>query len=155
MLHEVLLALLGHPGSIIQEETVEAKSSGRGAGEDGGNSNIRFRVPETITFLAPTERAAINRVVGVGKIYRDLRQFSTIQAPTWVVDCNSASKNGAGKLKSVKEEGLYMRALKLGVEELLDEYADRVAELEREVMADPTLTVTRVYAGVREVRYEQ
>ena len=48
-----------------------------------------------------------------------------------------------------------MRALKLGVEELLDEYADRVSELEREVMADPTLTVTRVYAGVREVRCEQ
>lgn len=155
MLHEVLLALLGHPGSIIQEETVEAKRSERNSGEDVGNSSIRFRVPETITFLAPTERAAINKVVGVGKIYRDLRQFSSTQAPALVVDCNSSSKNRAREFKSIKKEGLYMRALKLGVEELLDEYADRVSELEREVMADPTLTVTRVYAGIREVRCEQ
>ena len=160
MLHEVLLALLGHTGSIIQEEPAIARSAGHeGAGEgDGGVSSSSscssFRVPETITFLTPTERAAINRVVGVGKIYRDLRHFSTRKVPTWVDGRNSAFGDRVGAVARIEEEGLYMRALKLGVEELLDEYANRVAEVEKEVMTDPTQTVARVHAGVREVRVE-
>lgn len=147
MLHEVLLALLGHPGEIIQEEPSAAipgsKSSSSSTISDvGGSSNNKasFRVPDTITFLAPTERAAINKVVGMGRIYRDLRHFVAAQPPP----SRSADK-------AVLAEGLYVRALKLGVAEVLDEYAERVAGVEKEVMTDPTLTLARVHAGVREV----
>lgn len=129
MLHEVILALLGHPGAIIQEE--QAPRSSRTDAVDKAPTGT-FRVPDSITFLTSTEREAINRVVGMGSIYRDLR-------------CLVRPVSGA------QEGSLYRRALKLGVCEVLDEYAERVAEVERDVMADPTLTLARVYAGVREV----
>lgn len=135
MLHEVILALLGHPGAIIQEQaptTSRDASANAGAGDKAATGT--FRVPDTITFLTSTEREAINRVVGVGSIYRDLRSF--VQ-PVY----------GAQQ----EQGGLYLRALSLGVSELLDEYAERVAEVEADVMADPTLTLARVYASVREV----
>lgn len=133
MLHEVILALLGHPGAIIQEE---APASSLDANDGARAAAPSFRVPDSITFLTSTEREAINRVVGMGSIYRDLRCFVR---PTY----------GA---QEAERGGLYLRALKLGVCEVLDEYAERVAEVERDVMADPTLPLARVYAGVREVR---
>eukprot|EP00903_Cladosiphon_okamuranus_P017746 g16336.t1 len=137
MLHEVILALLGHPGAIIQEQAAPTSSSApRDAYIKNGKveaAAVTFGVPDTITFLTSTEREAINRVVGVGIIYRDLRCF--VQ-PVY----------GAQQEKG----GLYLRALKLGVCEVLDEYAERVAEVEADVMTDPTLTLARVYAGVRE-----
>lgn len=141
MLHEFILALLGHPGEIIQEEPTNISSKQAGQAATG-----RFRVPDTITFLTSTEREAINRVAGMGSTYRDLRYFVRPQALAW--------KKGASSVCGAEEKGgLYLRAFKLGVCEVLDEYAARVAEVERDVMADPTLTLARVYASVREVSH--
>lgn len=146
MLHEIILALLGHPGAIVQEESASSvKTSSRHAAVATPSSGCTFRVPESITFLTSTEREAINRVVGMGSTYRHLRVFVRPPAPIFThgpISSFRARDNGS----------LYVRALKLGVCEVLDEYAARVAEVEREVMEDPTLTLARVYAGVREVR---
>lgn len=143
MLHEVLLALLGHPGSIVQEE-----SAGPASGGAHAFNPATFRVPDSISFLTPTERAAINRVVNLGSTYRSLRHFVKPQGIHWA----GADTEGVGSRPGGREDaGLYIRALKKGVEEVLDEYAGRVAEVERDVMADPTLPFARVYAGVREV----
>lgn len=162
MLHEVLLALLGHPGSIIQEQeqTIHGSSQQRSRYQNT-NGTTTFYVPEGISFLTPTEREAINRVVGLGRTYRDLRRFVRPLPLKW-----TTANGGGGEWNGVEPGqqpraglraecpgcGLYVRAMKLGVEELLDEYAARVAEVERDVMADPTLTLARVHAGVREVR---
>lgn len=150
MLHEIILALLGHPGAIVQEEsTSSAKTTSRhGApsARSASASACTFRVPESITFLTSTEREAINRVVGMGCTYRHLRKFvrpSALPLMEGPISAFGAQDSGS----------LYVRALKLGVCEVLDEYAVRVAEVERDVMEDPTLTLARVYAGVREVRY--
>lgn len=144
MLHEVLLALLGHPGSIIQEEPASPAS------EDARAFNpATFRVPDSISFLTPTERAAINRVVNLGSTYRSLRNFVRPQAVPWT---GTAKKDGGSRSRGGDDAELYVRALKRGVEEVLDEYAERVAEIESDVMADPTLPLARVYAGIREVR---
>lgn len=162
MLHEVLLALLGHPGSIVQEILVTRRPDHR----DDSNDNIfgsakhssskmtccrSFGVPESVTFLTATERAAINRIVDMGRIYRDLRQFVRLPPLLWAREDAAAVGNHAAGLMG-EEDGLYMRALKNGVVEVLDEYARRVAEVEMDVMADPTLTIARIHAGVREVR---
>lgn len=143
MLHEVILALLGHPGEIIQEEPTD--TSPRHAKQARPAATGRFRVPDTIIFLTRTEREAINRLVGMGSTYRDLRNFVRPEA--------FERKEGVSSVRETEEEGgLYLRALKLGVCEVLDEYAARIAEVERDVMIDPTLTLARVHAGVREVR---
>ncbi|CAM9500573.1 unnamed protein product, partial [Discosporangium mesarthrocarpum] len=140
MLHEVLVACLGHPGDIIRDESLVNPSKCSQDGEPG-----TYRVPEWISFIAPTEREAINRVVGLGSIYRRLREFSQ---PDYQVFCEGiATDRGVGGQKTPE---LYVRALKLGVEELLDEYAGRVAGVERDVMDDPTLTISRINAGLRE-----
>lgn len=140
MLHEVILALLGHPGSIIQEAKEPNATHGL--------SNITFRVQDSITFLTATERAAINRLVGVGSTYRDLRRFVRPHPLNWVADASSPHKKD---LSDSNGEGLYVRALKLGVEELLDEYGTRIAQVESDVMRDPTSTLARVHAAIREV----
>lgn len=141
MLHEVLLALLGHPGSIVQEEPADPASERAHA-----FNPATFRVPDSISFLTLTERAAINRVVNLGSTYRSLRHFVKPQAIHWAGVDTEGARPGGGE-----DAGLYIRALKKGVEEVLDEYAGRVAEVERDVMADPTLPFARVYAGIREV----
>lgn len=141
MLHEVLLALLGHSGSIIQE-TERTK-------ETKGLSKTTFLVPDSISFLTATERAAINRVVGLGSTYRDLRRLVRPHPLNEAVGVTLPSEEDVADSNG---EGLYVRALKLGVEELLDEYGGRIAEVEMDVMADPTMTLARVHAGVREVR---
>ena len=152
MLHEVLLSLLGHPGSIIQEEPAISTTTTSTSACDGLKSSSTFRVPDTITFLTATERAAINRVVGIGVIYRDLRKFVRPKSLLWGEGDPSASgMEGSSGHARGEGDGLYLRALKVGVVEVLDEYAERVAEVERDVMADPTLTLARVYGVVREV----
>eukprot|EP00752_Nemacystus_decipiens_P015142 g13489.t1 len=147
MLHEVILALLGHPGAIIQEQAPTVVAS-RDTGARGKNGAVAataavatFRVPDSITFLTSTEREAINRVVGMGSVYRDLRRF---------VQPVLGHGHGHGAQREGEEGGLYLRALKAGVCEVVDEYAACVAGVEADVMADPTLTLARVYAGVRE-----
>ncbi|CAM9436430.1 unnamed protein product, partial [Hapterophycus canaliculatus] len=145
MLHEVILALLGHPGGIIQEESTSSvkTSSGDVPMSAPAPSACTFRVPKSITFLTSTEREAINRVVGMGSTYRHLRDF--VKPPPFGLTNGTVSTFGAQDSGS-----LYVRAFKLAVCEVLDEYAVRVAQVERDVMEDPTLTLARVYAGVRE-----
>lgn len=149
MLHEVLLALVGHSGSIIQEQPIyETKSRSR-----NDKPATTFRVPDSITFLASTERVAINRVVGLGVTYRELRQFVRPRPQPWRPHGPSVG-NSRIESSALGDSSLYIRAFKIGVEELLDEYSKRVAEVERDVMADPTLTIARIDAGIREVSFE-
>lgn len=145
-MHEILLALLGHPGSIIREEPLR---------ENGSHPRNRrtittFRVADCISFLTPTERAAINRVVGLGSTYRRLRHFIRPPSLEWAESKGIKDSNDF-KSKALGENGLYLRAFKVGVEELLDQYAGCVAEVERNVMKDPTLTLALIHASVREV----
>lgn len=148
MLHEILLALLGHPGSIIQEEIAHESASH----VKHGVPATTFRVPEGISFLTPTERAAINRVVHLGSIYRELRQFVRPTPLVSYKDYASSTVSSPRPLVTA-ETSLYMRALKAGVEELLDEYSGRVAEVEKDAMADPSLTLACIHAGIREVSF--
>ena len=57
MLHEVLLALIGHTGNIIIEE-------------DG-----QFKVSNAIEFLTDAEIEQINKVVILGIYYKQISEF--------------------------------------------------------------------------------
>ncbi|CAM9656754.1 unnamed protein product, partial [Choristocarpus tenellus] len=146
MLHEVLVACLGHPGNIIRDEATHQESN-----SSSGVGNGTFRVPDRMTFLAPTEREAINRIVGLGSVFRYLRGFVR-PLPRGEISGGDSELivEEASQCPERSPEKLYVRALKQGVEELLDEYAERVAAVERDVMKDPTLTLTRVNASLRE-----
>lgn len=57
MLHEVLLALIGHTGSIIIEE------------------DSSFKVSSSIDFLTDAEAEQINKVVALGMFYKQIYNF--------------------------------------------------------------------------------
>jgi hypothetical protein len=57
MLHELLLALFGHTGSIILDM------------ED------KFGVNPKLTFLSPAEIELINRIAQIGHMYKKIQNF--------------------------------------------------------------------------------
>ena len=58
MLHEILLALIGHTGSIIVE-----------------NEDQSFTVSNKIDFLTEAEREQINRIIILGVFYKRINDF--------------------------------------------------------------------------------
>jgi gamma-tubulin complex component 4 len=128
MLHEVLLALVGHTGDVVV-----------------ATPNGRFAVCEGATFLHASERALVERVVRVGAAYAAVASFVRVcareNARDDVVDgvADAADAGDAGALAHVR--GLYVRALCGGLDELLDGYRQRVSQLEQAALTDPTITL--------------
>jgi len=125
VLHETLLALVGHAGNIIV---------------DRGDC---FAVSDDITFLSEAEKHAVDRIVWLGWRFRELTRFVRRHAST------GAAGNG-GDGASILRSGLYLRALCAGVEAILVSYRARVAELEQQLLGDGGLPLSHVQCAMRE-----
>jgi hypothetical protein len=89
--HEALLALLGHTGALIVQ------------GKDGA-----FAVAEQVDFLAEYEKALLQRIADAGHTYLSLDRF-----------VRTVREGGAWHGGSPVKEGLYLRALCAGFDEVI------------------------------------
>lgn len=122
MLHEILLALVGHTGDIIIRKRYPDTRSVCG-----------FHVAPDISFLSRSEKEATNQTCNIGFYYCLIDAFVTSNLRLGVTSLGGVS---AGPDVD-NEVGLYVRALSVGLAEVLAKYRASVLQLEQEILASP------------------
>ena len=123
MIHELLFALAGNTGDVI----VLAAEDGRN--ESWGAFDKTFKVSPTVTFVAASERVAINRLVRVGYLYSWLKR--AVQ-------------------RQYFHGSLYVRALSRGIDGILAEYLKLLRSVEIQAYEHPgEVTVSHLQSRVR------
>ncbi|KAG8228219.1 hypothetical protein J437_LFUL004344, partial [Ladona fulva] len=127
MLHEVLLALSGYPGSFFVE-----------------NDN-RIQVAESIDFLQDSERTLLNRILRIATEYKALKNFIDYQNDLFYTTLTDEyNPNGTEH----QCPGRYLQAFCNGLEEVLMPYNQTLLDLEMEILNDPYLSLTHIRSRV-------
>ena len=110
MIHEILLTLLGHESSVIQE------------------TKAGMKVVERIDFLIDHEISLIERAARLGKDFMYLESF----VEGVLEDIGISDVDDFGDTSHIIS-GLYMRAFCSGLDEVLDVYRAMILSIEQEV----------------------
>ncbi|XP_048376583.1 gamma-tubulin complex component 4 isoform X2 [Stegostoma tigrinum] len=122
MIHELLLALSGYPGSIFS-----------------WNKRSGLQVSQDLPFLHPSEISVLNRLCKLGTDYIRFTEF--IEQYTGHVqqqECHPTQQGQAGL------HGIYLRAFCTGLDSMLQPYRQALLDLEQEFLADPHLSISHV-----------
>nr|CAB3463979.1 unnamed protein product [Digitaria exilis] len=156
MLHELLLALLGFTGDFVLDASparrraapLDAESSG---GDADGELGPAFRLAPDLTFLQPSERSAIERLISLGFYYRELNRFATESRDlSWIqssVDVSSPYDDKTQKGKA-RKGSVYRRAIANGITEILSVYRSAVLQVEQNLLSDPLPILATVTHGL-------
>ncbi|XP_070619651.1 gamma-tubulin complex component 4 [Erythrolamprus reginae] len=124
MIHELLLALRGYPGSLFV----------------GGGLQVS---PEPPPFLHPSEAALLGRVCRLGALYVRLQEFVEQFAEHAQPPPPAAAAPPPQELPGAPP-GIYLRAFCTGLDAVLQPYRQALLGLEQEFLADPHLTISYV-----------
>ncbi|KAK7879108.1 hypothetical protein WMY93_034110 [Mugilogobius chulae] len=119
MIHELLLALSGFPGTIFT-----------------WNKRNGLQVSQELPFLHPSELSVLNRQCKLGSDYIRFTEF--IEQNTGHVHTQDLTQAGASL------NGVYLRAFCTGLDSMLQPYRQALLDLEQEFLADPHLTISHV-----------
>ncbi|KAM0892678.1 hypothetical protein ACQ4PT_025588 [Festuca glaucescens] len=155
MLHELLLALLGFTGDFVLHNpsfpTRRRPSPAEAGGAGDADMGPAFRLAPDLTFLQPSERSAIERLVSLGFYYRELNRFATESRDlSWIqssVDVSSPNADITLKGK-VRKGSAYRRAIANGIAEILSVYRSAVLQVEQNLLSDPLPILATVTHGL-------
>ena len=156
MLHEILLALLGHTGSIFikQHQTLDDINDL----SHTADGTLRFYTNPSLGFISAAERQQLDALVELGAMYKQLSQFldkySGINSKlalqvalgrnqTHFVDRDQNSDDGQNPME--EEDlvvGVYVKAFCSGVTDLLKVYKQNLLALEQAYLNERSLTIT-------------
>lgn len=125
MAHEIIMALLGCPGDLIQQSYTEA-------------GEVHYAVNTRFPFFTTGEREAINQVIALGAAYASIVnfvEFEELEEEPGVEDHvlqRNAECRGTKPL-----DGLYIRGVKNGIGEILTEYRSLISSIESDILSDP------------------
>uniref|UniRef100_A0A0E0H9S6 Gamma-tubulin complex component n=1 Tax=Oryza nivara TaxID=4536 RepID=A0A0E0H9S6_ORYNI len=157
MLHELLLALLGFTGDFVLDAASSPSATRRrrpvppeaAAGGDVGPAS--FRLAPDLTFLQPSERSAIERLISLGFYYRELNRFATESRDlSWInspIDVSPTHGEKTVKAK-VRKGSAYRRAIANGIAEILSVYRSAVLQVEQNLLSDPLPILATVTHGL-------
>jgi gamma-tubulin complex component 4 len=146
MLHEVLLALVGCPGYMIRESD--------------GKYDLAPGVAEE--FLHPAEIALVQRICALGYHFRQLEDFvARVKNGVLVLRPGEAAVEPEAEPEPESEAAaaaaaahtaaapaapprIYLRAVAMAIDVLLEEYMDTVADAELEFLEDPALPLSHL-----------
>ncbi|XP_046398606.1 gamma-tubulin complex component 4 isoform X2 [Ischnura elegans] len=127
MLHEVLLALSGFPGSLFVEY------------------DNRIQVADSVTYILDSDKTLLNRILCVASEYKALKSFVESQNNLYYAtlrdECNP---NGSGQ----QCPGMYMQAFCDALMEVTEPYNQELIDLELEILSDPCLSLTHILSRV-------
>ncbi|KAK1291996.1 hypothetical protein QJS10_CPB17g01279 [Acorus calamus] len=150
MLHELLLCLLGYTGDLIIDVGQHPEPVQPAVFEDDDTPltiACPFKIAPDISFIDPSERSAIERLVPLGFYYRELSRFATESrdlswiSPRWKSQ-DPLLKGGA------KRPSVYRRAIANGVVEVLSVYRSAVLQVEQKLLSDPLPILATVTRGL-------
>lgn len=125
MLHEVLLALMGHSGGVIKD---------RGDG---------LKVQSDLPFLAKSDEEQLNYLCRLGTHFAALNAFIKKHG-------SGLSLPAQGGQRPDGLVGLYLKAFCTGLDRVLDGYRDSILQLETSVMKDPHLSVSHLVCNLQQ-----
>lgn len=132
MLHEILLALVGHTGDIVVRKR-----------DPRTRMVVGFHVPSDLDFLSFSEREAINGLVDLGYYYCVLEQFVDQNLRFGVAalafkdkDQTESTDKGEPSEEHITVAGLYVRAMCVGLDEILHAYRACLLQVEQEILED-------------------
>ena len=126
MLHELLLALLGHTGGTII------------SGETG------LCVRPDVTYLSSSEKALVQRMLKVADQYLFLMRFvQKFGSLTAGIDRLVRLRKPAQE-EDEESTGLYVKAFCKGIDNILGAYRRKVIDVEQDYLASRTLTIGEV-----------
>ncbi|KAI5022041.1 hypothetical protein ZWY2020_058771 [Hordeum vulgare] len=153
MLHELLLALLGFTGDFVLDNSSAPRrpEPAEAGGAADGDAGPAFRLAPDLTFLQPSERSAIERLISLGFYYRELNRFATESRDlSWIqssVDVSSPNADITLKGKGRKGSA-YRRAIGNGIAEILSVYRSAVLQVEQNLLSDPLPILATVTHGL-------
>ena len=129
MLHEILLALIGHTGNIIIEE------------------DSQFKVSNSIEFLTEAEIEQINKVVILGIFYKQITDFvkrnSGLNSQIPFLLCMEDLKDDNDD-EEIEVTSVYVKAFWNGVQEVLNLYKEHILAIEHEYFVNDSLNITHL-----------
>ncbi|KAL6500310.1 Gamma-tubulin complex component 4 [Orobanche hederae] len=152
MLHELLLALIGYTGDLIidereQQETLRVNLSPDALLAD----EPTFRLAPDLSFVQPSDREVIERVITLGFYYRELERFAAKSRNlSWIRSSNVSPLSRAAEIlkgKKVKPS-VYRRALGNGIVEVLSVYRSAVLQVEQKLLSDSLPILATVTQGL-------
>ncbi|GLT47189.1 hypothetical protein SLA2020_209010 [Shorea laevis] len=152
MLHELLLALLGYTGDLIIDERDHQKSLGIQFSPDSPISDeCTFKLAPDISFIDPSERDLIQRLVALGFYYRELDRFATKSRNlSWIRSAEASPLGRAAELSKGKAEkpSVYRRAISNGIVEILSVYRSAVLHIEQKLLSESIPILATVTQGL-------
>ncbi|XP_041444202.1 gamma-tubulin complex component 4 isoform X2 [Xenopus laevis] len=122
MIHELLLALSGYPGSIFT-----------------WNKRTGLQVSQDVPFLHPGETSVLNRLCKLGTDYIRFTEFNEQYTGHVQQQDHHPSQQG-----QVGLHGIYLRAFCRGLDSMLQPYRQALLDLEQEFLADPHLSISHI-----------
>lgn len=124
MLHELLLALSGHPGDIFVPSPASPSTP------------TTYVVAEDFPFLHPAERTALNRLARLGFLYSTIRAFvDRHRKRAWNAVLGSRTAANAPRHEISDPAGLYLLALCSAVDAVFDEYFRVIVQAESKILS--------------------
>ncbi|XP_017712947.1 gamma-tubulin complex component 4 isoform X9 [Rhinopithecus roxellana] len=133
MIHELLLALSGYPGSIF---TWNKRS---GLQDWAKYTAPKHLVSQDFPFLHPSETSVLNRLCRLGTDYIRFTEFIEQYTGHVQQQDHHPSQQGQGGL-----HGIYLRAFCTGLDSVLQPYRQALLDLEQEFLGDPHLSISHV-----------
>ncbi|KAI7753890.1 hypothetical protein M8C21_023564, partial [Ambrosia artemisiifolia] len=109
---------VGYTGDLVVDDTEHRLSD-----------QCTFKLAPDISFIEPSERDIIEKIITLGFYYRELDLFATKSRNlSWIRSGNESSK---------KSQSVYRRAIANGLVEVLSVYRSAVLHVEQKLLADP------------------
>ncbi|TYK22385.1 gamma-tubulin complex component 4-like protein [Cucumis melo var. makuwa] len=153
MLHELLLALLGYTGDLIIDEREHYNSLGLNnlLVDAPISGEPTFKLASDISFLEPSERDLIQRIIVLGFYYRELDRFATKSRNlSWIRSGNESSLANSTESSKDKIENpsVYRRAIANGIVEILSIYRSAVLHVEQKLLSETVPILAIVTQGL-------
>ncbi|WOH01579.1 hypothetical protein DCAR_0520963 [Daucus carota subsp. sativus] len=149
MLHELLLSLLGYTGDLIIDEREDAALLSPDA--PISQTKPTFKLASDLSFLQPSERDVIERIITLGFYYRELNRFATKSRNlSWIRSTNQSPLALTSELSKPKTEkqSVYRRAIANGVMEVLSIYKSAVLHIEQKLLSETLPILAAVTQGL-------
>lgn len=152
MLHELLLALLGYTGDLIIDERERRESLHINISPEAPLSDEpTFKLASDLSFIEPSDRQVIERVITLGFYYRELERFAAkCRDLSWIRSSNESPLSRATEILKGKKlkPSVYRRALANGIVEVLSVYRSAVLHIEQKLLSDSLPILATVTQGL-------